>query len=267
LVYIPAREGSTWYGQDKDFKFEDDGRSWNTGKGYDESRPLVQDSLIPQTIGKLIAWDPVKQQEVWTVTHQSSYNAGVLTTKDLVFQGTGEGDFIIYDANTGEKLWGFPLQTGIVAPPITYMVDDIQYVTLVAGWGGGLAIWVKYVDQINPGGVYTFAIGGKKAPPTFPVKEPKELINLEFTATQEQIQHGQNLFGRYCGRCHGGGVIPNLSYSKPEIFEAFHQIVEEGIFLGKGMPKFNDRLSEQDINDVKNYILSNAEQQRNNLSD
>lgn len=265
LVYIPAREGSNFYGQNKKFEFIDDGKSWNTGTGYDANSPVVQDSLIPETVGKLIAWDPVKQREIWSVTHQSSWNAGVLTTKDLVFQGTGEGDFKIYDAMTGDKLWDFPLQTGIVAPPITYMVDGTQYVTLVAGWGGGLATWVKYVDQINPGGIYTFGIGGKKAPPTFPAKEPRELINLDFDATQEQIENGQRLFGRYCGFCHGDGVIPNLSYSKPEIFESFTQIVGDGIFLEKGMPKFNDRLSEQNINDIKNYILSNAKQQRTKL--
>ena len=247
LVYIPAREGSHLFGQDKDFEFEDDGRSWNTGTGYDADNPLLQDSLIPQIVGKLIAWDPVKRQEAWSVTHQSSHNAGVLTTEDLVFQGTGKGDFIIYDAKTGKKLWIFPLQTGIVAPPVTYMVDDVQYVTLVAGWGGSMAMYEKFVDQINPGGVYTFAIGGKKAPPTFPVKDPKEIINIEYTATQEQIEHGQKLFFRYCEGCHGGGAVPNLSYSKPEIFEAFPQIVGDGIFLGKGMPKFKDRLSEQDI--------------------
>ena len=265
LVYIPAREGSSWYGQEESFNFEDDGRSWNTGKGWAEDKPSVQDSLIPKTIGKLIAWDPIKQEEVWSVVHQSSYNAGVLTSEDLVFQGTGEGDFVVYDSKTGEKLWDFPLQTGIVAPPITYMVDGLQYVTLVAGWGGGLATWVKYVDQINPGGIYTFAIGGKKSPPTFPKKEPSELINLDLTATQEQIDKGQRLFGRYCSHCHGDGVIPNLSYSRPEIFESFPQIVGDGIFLGNGMPKFNDRLSEQDIDNIKNFIISNAKQQRTKL--
>ena len=261
LVYIPAREGSGYYGQEDNFKFEDDGRSWNTAKAWAEGKPIVHDSLIPPSVGKLIAWDPIQQKEVWSVVHQSSYNAGVLSSKDLVFQGTGTGNFVIYDAKTGKKLWEFPLQTGIVAPPITYMVDGVQYVSIVAGWGGGLATWVKYVDQINPGGIYTFAIGGKEAPPEFEPKAPRELINLDVTATQEQIESGQRLFGRYCSKCHGDGVIPNLSYSKPEIFESFNQIVGDGIFLGKGMPNFKDRLSEKDINDIKNYILSNAKQQ------
>jgi len=58
-----------------------------------------------------------------------------LATEELVFQGTGDGNLIVFDAETGDKLWSFPLKTGIVAPPITFEVDGIQYITLVAGWG------------------------------------------------------------------------------------------------------------------------------------
>ena len=40
---------------------------------------------------------------------------------------------------------------------------SIQYVTLVPGWGGGMAVWIKYTEQINPGGIFSFAIGGTDA--------------------------------------------------------------------------------------------------------
>lgn len=267
LVYIPAHESSNMYGQDKDWKFQDDGRSWNTGTGYDPDSPVHGDSLANQWGGKLIAWDPVKQEERWSVEQKSFWNAGVLSTEELVFQGTGEGDFKIYDASTGALLWNYPLQIGTVAPPVTYMVDGIQYVTLVAGWGGGMALWIKYIDQINPGGIFTFAIGGNEAAPQFPVKEARQLIDLEFTATTEQIDHGGKIFQRYCGSCHGDGAIPDLSYSRPEIFESFAAIVGEGAFLGKGMPNFGSRLSVQDIADVKHYILSNAREMRGRSND
>jgi outer membrane protein assembly factor BamB len=72
-----------------------------------------------------------------------SWNAGVLTTDDLVFQGNAEGDFCAYDAETGEKLWSFPLETGIIASPITYEVDGVQYVSILVGWGG-----VRYLGKI-----------------------------------------------------------------------------------------------------------------------
>jgi len=122
-----------------------------------------------------------------------------------------------------------------------------------------MATWSKHTEQINPGGIYTFAIGGKKAAPQFPEKETRELVNLEFEASTDQIDHGAALFNRYCSKCHGGdGAIPNLTYSRPEIFEIFTEIVGKGAFLGKGMPAFGDRLSDQDILDLKNYILSAA---------
>lgn len=261
IAYIPAREGSQWFGQNTNFTFKEDGKSWNLGTGWDNTKPAKSDSLANSHVGKLIAWDPITQKEKWHVEQEATWNGGLLATEDFIFQGTGEGDFKAYDSDSGKELWKFSLETGVVAAPISYMVDDVQYITIVAGWGGGMATWVKFVDQINPGGIYTFALGGKKAPPTFPDKESRELINLDFNATQEQIKNGQRLFVRYCGTCHGGGVIPNLSYSKPEIFESFTRIVGDGIFLGKGMPKFKDRLSDQNINDIKNYILSNAKQQ------
>ena len=185
-------------------------------------------------------------------------DAGVLTTPDLVLQGTGEGDFYFYDAKTGKKLLGFPLKTGIVAPPITYLVDGVQYITLVTGWGGGMGVWAKYTSQINPGGVYTFALGGKQPPLQFPDQGPAELVDVAFTATADQVNHGSLLFGQYCGRCHGGGEIPDLSYSRPEIFDMFPQIVGKGAFISKGMPRFDDRLSDQDMLDLKHFILSKA---------
>jgi len=266
LVYIPAQENSSMYGQVKNWEFVDDGRSWNTGTGLDTLRPTHNDSLAEQRYGKLIAWDPIQQKEVWSVKHTAFGNGGVLATEELVFQGSGDGNFIIFDAESGEKLWSFPLNTGIVAPPITFEVDGIQYITVLAGWGGVMGLWEKYTKQNNSGGVYTFALGGKEEAPQFTDKGTRELVNIAFTASKEQIMHGNLLFTRYCGKCHGGdGAIPSLSYSRPEVFESFYQIVGEGLYLGKGMPNFKSRLSKEDILNVKNYILSDANDKREAL--
>ena len=37
---------------------------------------------------------------------------------------------------TGKELWKFDAGTGIMGPPVTYTADGIQYVTVLAGWGG-----------------------------------------------------------------------------------------------------------------------------------
>jgi quinohemoprotein ethanol dehydrogenase len=262
LVYIPAREAGMFYGQPKNWEYLNDSRTWNTATGYDSENKTYEDSLAGRNFGKLIAWNPVKQKEEWSVWQKSSWNAGVLTIDDLVFQGNAEGEFSAYDASTGEKVWSYPLETGIVASPITYEVDGIQYVSILVGWGGVMGIWTKFTEQINPGTLYTFALGKKESIPKFPNIPKKLLINLEFKATQNQIDNGGKLFGQYCGKCHGGGIIPDLTYSRTEIFESFQQIVGEGILIGLGMPNYGDRLSEDDINDIKYFILSQAKSKR-----
>jgi len=82
------------------------------------------------------------------------------------------------------------------------------------------------------------------------------------------VAKGASLFGKFCGPCHTltanniGGTIPNLTYSHPDIMGAFHQIVRDGIFLAKGMPKFGGRLSDEDISNIKGYILASAKKNR-----
>ena len=264
LVYIPAREDGSTFGQPKDWEFFEDGKTFNTGRGFNPENEYRRDSMAARDFGKLIAWDPVEQKEEWSVWQKSSWNAGVLTTDDLLFQGNAEGEFSAYDAGTGERLWSVNLKTGIVAPPITYKVDGKQYVSILVGWGGFFGLFSKFTEQINPGRLYTFALGGKEIPPDFPNQPKKELVNLEFEASDEEINQGRHLYEVYCERCHGGGVIPDLTYSLPEIFSSFQQIVGEGIFISAGMPKFGDRLSEEEIQNIKYHILSEAKAKTGN---
>src|SRR5204863_6811383 len=87
--------------------------------------------------GRLIAWDPIAQKEVWRVERAGQSNGGVLSTAgNLVFQGTGMGDFTAVNAKTGEQLWSSPVQTGVIAAPITYEINGTQYVAIMAGSGG-----------------------------------------------------------------------------------------------------------------------------------
>ena len=165
----------------------------------------------------------------------------------------------------GDKLWESSLNTGIIAAPITYMVDDVQYISIPVGWGGVLGLWYHFTDQINPGSIFTFAVGKKEPMPEYPVKPERKLISLEVSGSDEEIKHGETLFTKYCSNCHNldfGGVIPNLTYSTPETFQIFKTIVKDGAFLSKGMPRFDDRLSEQGIADIKQYILSISKNKR-----
>ncbi len=259
LVYIPSREMSYPHGNRPDFKY--DPLTWNTGSNPDETKKTIDDPKAHKMEGRLIAWDPVAGKEVWRSPGASIWDAGVLTTSDLVFQGNAQGMFRAFDAKTGKQLWEVDLKSGIIAPPVTYLVDGVQYVTVAVGWGGVMGLWNKFTETIQPGRIFTFKIGGKAKMPALVPAEPKSKLNVAVTATSEQLAEGAKLFTVNCGGCHdlrGGGSIPNLTYSKPEIMNMIDDIVRKGIFLPKGMPNFGNRFTAQQVKNIQQYIYSEA---------
>ena len=60
--------------------------------------------------------------------------SGILTTaSNLVFAGARSGYFQALDAQTGELLWKTNLGGQIASAPMTYEVDDKQFVAIIAG--------------------------------------------------------------------------------------------------------------------------------------
>ena len=47
--------------------------------------------------------------------------------------GEGNGNFNAYQNQTGALLWSTKVDAGVNAPPITYEIDDVQYVAVAAG--------------------------------------------------------------------------------------------------------------------------------------
>ena len=82
----------------------------------------------------VMAWDPVKQQQVWFNKDELLYGGGMLSTAGgLVFHGDLKGWFKALDAKTGKQLWQFNTGSGISAAPVTYVLDGKQYVAVVSG--------------------------------------------------------------------------------------------------------------------------------------
>ena len=60
--------------------------------------------------------------------------SGVFTTaSDLLFTGGREGYFQALDARNGALLWKATIGGEMAAGPLTYQVDDKQYVAIAAG--------------------------------------------------------------------------------------------------------------------------------------
>lgn len=244
------------------------------GGGFGGNVSLANKLYIPQVYdtnpeapapmtqsGRLVAWDPIAQKEVWGIDQVGIYNGGLLSTASgLLMQGDATGMFTIRDVKDGKVLKEFDLRSGIVAPPITYMVDGEQYVTILVGWGGYLAKLHKHVPRIHTGTVYTFRLGGEAA---FPEKLPpyeQPLTALRDDAAPENIGNGWNVFTRFCIHCHpspgtGHASTPDLARSTDGVFKNYTEIVMEGSLASQGMPGMKGNLTEQELNDLKSYIF------------
>jgi quinohemoprotein ethanol dehydrogenase len=235
------------------------GLGWNLGFDLNTAPPKSQ------PFGRLIAWDPVKQELAWKQDYVSPWNGGTLTTAgNLVFQGTADGRFVAYNAKTGEKLWESSTGTGVVAGPATYVVDGTQYVSVAVGWGGVYGESQRATDKEGPGRVFTFAIGGKAPLPDFAKYQIGGLLQgVKYDAAN--VSPGTQLYISHCGFCHGtpgvdkGGNIKNLGYSSSETIANLKDIVFKGPFTSLGMPDFTGRLSEDDVVKIQAFIQGTAD--------
>jgi PQQ-dependent dehydrogenase (methanol/ethanol family) len=88
--------------------------------------------------GEFSAWDPVAEKKVWSIQERFPvWSGAVVTAGDVVFYGTMDGWFKAAHARTGEVLWQFKVDSGIIGQPITYRgPDGKQYVAILSGVGG-----------------------------------------------------------------------------------------------------------------------------------
>jgi quinohemoprotein ethanol dehydrogenase len=257
LVYIPAQESSFPYLADAGFKYQTGG-AWNLGM-----LPLPTADGLPITPGMLLAWDPVKQEARWKVPYPSYWNGGVLSTAgNLVFEGSADGHFQAFNAETGAKLWDMPVNTGVMAAPATYTVNGKQYVSVLAGWGGAFALIGGNPGEHRgtPGRLLTFALDGKATLPP-PPPQPRAPARVTQTADAKTIERGTALYATWCVYCHGfgaigGGAVQDLRYSAAPVFASYPRIVLEGAYQQAGMPAFKAWLSAQDVTAIKAFVIS-----------
>ena len=84
--------------------------------------------------GALTAIDPATGAVAWSFDLPYPHDAGALATAgDLVFSAFADRLFRAFDARTGEVLWAQALTAHADSAPITYAVDGVQYVAVLAG--------------------------------------------------------------------------------------------------------------------------------------
>lgn len=271
LVYIPVLDFPANYGSADEFVYRPGLANLGTD-GIVGGLPDAQaerDAIGAIILGRLLAWDPVKQEEAWRVEHKGPWNGGTLSTAgNLVFQGTADGNLVAYKADDGEKLWAFPTQTGVVAPPMTFEIDGEQYVSVNVGWGGAFALvfgeYVQSESLPNVSRVLTFKLGAEGTLPEVDW-EPTVVFNPPpLEADEETLKRGLMLYQDVCMGCHGlnavsGLLVPDLRGSG-FLWDAdsWDKVVRDGILRDRGMAAFGEHINASDSQAIRAYVIQQA---------
>jgi PQQ-dependent dehydrogenase (methanol/ethanol family) len=267
LVYLPAKTGTqSLHAPDPKWKYDADENNVGADPLYDG--PLsAKLASMPDPTGELVAWDPVAQKAAWRAKSPTVESGGVLATGgNLVFQGRADGVLAAYRATDGKQLWTFDAGTGIMAPPMTYIVDGVQYVSVMAGWGGASGLGnAPGSGRVKPGygRILTFKLEGTamlKALPYGHTEPPTPAIAVN--APPKIVHEGSLLYGVHCSLCHGtnvvAGPVPDLRYASKETLERLDEIVLGGERASLGMPSFKKILNADQVHAIRAYIVTRA---------
>ena len=269
LAYMPVQGVPITLMDNKDWKFNaaaplepHSGLGWNLGQFVNAEPPKSA------PFGRLVAWDPVAQKARWTVEHVGPWNGGTLTTAgNLVFQGRSNGFLVAYRATDGQELWKSWAATGIIAAPMTYELDGVQYVTVAAGWGGAFGLAQPDPARSglkDPGQIVTFQLGGRAASaPTATAAaapSPASLPVIPDPGGEERVAAGEQLYATWCASCHGaeatgGGIVPDLRRSSRATFGEYTAIVLEGSRQETGMPSLEGKLDADQVAAIRSYVI------------
>jgi alcohol dehydrogenase (cytochrome c) len=148
MIYIPANNNMC--SSNMGVKVE-----YRPGRGFvgiGGSRPFT----VPGAdhFGEVQAWNVDSGEKVWTHNYEKSPNWGSMlaTAGGLVFSGgTVDRKFHAFDAATGKLLWEYPANSGILAPPTSFLIDGTQYIAVESGWGGDSRGDQNTLNRLFPG--------------------------------------------------------------------------------------------------------------------
>lgn len=262
LVYTPVVETSQGFAPDPNYTPREGAANAGTGRAPANVYEGVHADVPRTSRAYLIAWDPVDTREVWRSELRGTIASGALATAGgLVFQGAQRGEFSAYRDSDGMKLWSTDPQTGVVAAPVSYLVDGEQYIAVLAGYG------TRDYYAGNNSRLLVYKLGGKsKLPPPAPPPPPRQLNPPPQFGSAAQIERGARVYNDNCTMCHdtaygNRGLFPDLRYS-PLInsADAFRSVVIDGVLTPRGMVSFRERVGAEDAEAVRAYITQRAHQ-------
>ncbi|OFW14139.1 MAG: alcohol dehydrogenase [Acidobacteria bacterium RIFCSPLOWO2_12_FULL_67_14] len=274
LVYIPVHRGNYTFAHDAAFApspLTTNLGIRRVGTAADAAARAASEATLATVSGRLVAWDPVQQREVWRVDREGAANGGVLSTAGgLVFQGTGTGEFMALNANTGARLWSAPTQTGVIAAPMSYALAGEQYVAVAVGTGGSWAMSgartnAKGNSLPNVSRLLVYKLGGTAQLPAQAPRPARTLAPPPAAAAREVVARGEAEYRTYCGRCHGPdgaanyGILPDLRYSAAlQSSQTWAAVVLGGALKANGMASFAPVVDAEEAEAIRAFVIAQA---------
>lgn len=227
---------------------------------------LARGGPPPVSRGFIRAVQPMTGRIIWQRQTASNWDGGILSTGgNLVFQGDAEGYLNIYAADTGRLIKRIDVGTSIMAAPMTYQVGGTQYVSVMAGYGGGL-LYEPFPQASaayrfgNEDRIVTFRLGGGSTPKPPPFRDAPLPSLPPRAGTPREVSRGELLYNRYCSRCHtfGRALLPDLRRTPAALSPAFYEVVLHGIDQANGMARFDDVLTRKDAEAIHDYLIDQA---------
>jgi alcohol dehydrogenase (cytochrome c) len=131
LIYVPANENLCT-------SMEGLPVNYVPGSSFTGARSVMSIAPGATHIGEVQAWHVDTGARAWTRTLGWSSNWGPMlaTGGGLVFSGgTSDRKFRAFDARTGNVLWEFATNSGVIGQPSSFEIDGRQYVAVQSGWG------------------------------------------------------------------------------------------------------------------------------------
>jgi quinohemoprotein ethanol dehydrogenase len=277
LIYLPVYEAPTKFETIPVAKFvPGDFNSGSSGRfpPFDSTKDRrdLEGQPAPLVEGRLKAWDPERGKPVWVSPRLPLVNGGTLATAGgLVFQGTGDGYLSVYGSEDGRLLKRIFTGTAIMAAPITYLEDGVQYIAVTAGAGGpqdvawGANSAASRYENFERLLLFRLDGGEVLLPPRI-ATAAHEPAPQHIAADAAVLDRGGRLFGQFCARCHaeGGavGAYPDLWNLPKPVLAKFDAIVLGGALRYAGMGDFSDVLSRAGAAAIKAFIIDDEIAQR-----
>jgi glucose dehydrogenase/mono/diheme cytochrome c family protein len=253
---------------------------YKAGETFTGSNPAIGFSGF-DTPGFLTAYNMKTGKIAWqkSFPKESCYSGATSTAGNVVFSGRNNGEFVAYNATTGEQLWSFQTGAGANAAAAVYESNGQEHVVELAG-GNALA------GSPHGDNLWQFSLTGTKSPvaaPTTPTtaithagtgkkkeepkkeeakkeepkkEEPKKEASVPSVSTAS-VAAGKTIFADNCSTCHGiagtgGNGGPNLNAMERahSVAGVIKQLTEP---LG-AMPSFKEVLSAKEKEEVADFV-------------